>query len=108
MSAQKKTAGVLDIPTTASKNHYTSTVASGEINSKSYETLQANFALLGHVMQHNRASITVAAPTDSSVGARPAISQTSTMSQRFRFRSVVKNESDTFSRSEGMRPLKPT
>jgi hypothetical protein len=25
-----------------------------EINSKTYATLQANFAMLGHVLQHNR------------------------------------------------------
>jgi hypothetical protein len=54
MSAHEKAAGVLDTPTTASKNHYTPIVASGEINSKTYATLKANFALLGHVLQHNR------------------------------------------------------
>ena len=54
MSAHEKAVGVLDTPSTASKNHYTPIVASGEINSKSYATLQANFALLGHVLQHNR------------------------------------------------------
>lgn len=54
MSAHEKAAGVLDTPTTASKNHHAPIVASSEIDSKTYQTLQANFALLGHVLQHNR------------------------------------------------------
>jgi hypothetical protein len=54
MNAHEKAAGVLDTPTTASKNHYTTIVASAEVDSKTYQTLQANFALLGHVLQHNR------------------------------------------------------
>lgn len=57
MSAKEKAVGVLDTPETAFTNSNTTTLPSAEALGKPYSTLQAQFALLGHTLQHNRRAI---------------------------------------------------
>ena len=50
MSAHEKTAQGVSSTPAASKNHYAPIVASAAINDKTFTTLQAKFALLGHAL----------------------------------------------------------
>ena len=50
MNAHKKAAQGVSSTLAASKNYYSSIVASAKIKDKSYATLQAKFALLGHAL----------------------------------------------------------
>lgn len=54
MSAQEKAVGVLDTPSTALTKSNTPTVSPATNLGKQYATLQAQFALLGHSLQHTR------------------------------------------------------
>jgi hypothetical protein len=51
--AHKKAAGVLGTPSTASENHYAPLVASCELSHKTFTTMQARFAMLGHCLELN-------------------------------------------------------
>jgi len=53
MSAHEKAAQGVSSTPAASKNHYAPIVASAAINDKTFTTLQAKFALLGHALTHN-------------------------------------------------------
>lgn len=54
MSAQEKAVGVLDTPSTALTKSNTATLSPADALGKPYATLQAQFALLGHSLQHTR------------------------------------------------------
>jgi hypothetical protein len=53
MTAHDKAAQGVSSTPAASENHYISIVASAAINDKTYTTLQAKFALLGHALTHS-------------------------------------------------------